>query len=333
MRRPRWQRFPRSLGVTLVELVIVIAIAGVIAAIVGVFLLRPIQGYDAQVRRAELVDAAESALRRIARDIRRALPNSVRIRDSLGNVNNVTCNTGGVTCAIEMLNTLDGARYREGPGVNPSGHNHAPPPYRLRFEGPDSDGFNVLGFFESLLNAGLIPYSSGTTGRLAIYNRGEPGGNAYEDAANVNVNDAVVITNPAVTQFNIGNDDQADEHQVTLDAASTKPFRFRSRSPNQRVYLVDMPITYLCDVSAPQRSIRRYASYNITAAQPTNPAAPPLNAVAPALLTNHVVGCVFTYQAGVAQRSAVVTLDMTIQDPDTNERVRLLHQVHVDNAP
>ena len=75
---------------TLIELIVVITITGIIAVVLGQFIVRPIQGYQDQVRRAELVDAAEMALRRTALDIRQALPNSVRIRDALGNTGSVT---------------------------------------------------------------------------------------------------------------------------------------------------------------------------------------------------------------------------------------------------
>lgn len=229
-----------------------------------------------------------------------------------------------------MLNTVDGARYREGPGTNPSGHNHAPGSFRLNFAGADTDGFNVLGFFRNV----TIPFVSNNTtnpARLAIYNQGVVNADAYADAG-AGAGTAVVITNPAVTTFTIQNDGGTfdDEHQIV---PTTGNFRFRWRSPNQRVFIVDTPITYLCDPAAGQRSVRRYANYNIAAVQPTDPTAAPLSAVAPALVTNHVSGCTFTYQAGVAQRSAVVTLDMTIRDTTSNEQVRLLHQVHVDNAP
>lgn len=308
--RPRPGTLASSTGFTLVEMVVVIAISGIIAAMVGVFLLRPIQGYDAQVKRAELVDAAESTLRRIARDIRRALPNSVRI-DGSGKI-------------IEMLNTVDGARYREGPGQLAGGHDHSPSQFRLKFNGADVDGFNVLGTFQNI----TVPFTStGTQYRISIYNQGVSGADAYADAGAGG--GQVVITNPAVTTFRIQDDGAGDEHQIV---PLTGNFHFRWRSPNQRVYIVDTPITYLCDTGV-VRSIRRYDSYSVAAVQPTNPAVAPLNGASSGLVANHVAGCVFTYQPGVAQRSGLVTLDLTVQDPTTGEQVRLLHQVHVDNAP
>lgn len=327
--KPVVHRARRNGGVTLIELVAVITITGIIAVVLGTFIVKPIQGFQATLRRAELVDAAEMALRRTARDIRLALPNSVRVRDSLGNVNNVTCNAAGVTCAIEMLNTLDGARYREGPGTNPGGHNHANPQYRLRINATDNDGFNVIGFFRNI----TVPYIS-TTQRLAIYNQGVVNADAYTDGDDsLAVPARYVITRPDVTTFTIDGDDflpTPDEHHVSPGAGND--FRFRWASPNQRVFVVDKPITYLCNAGA-GGTIRRYENYPIRAAQPTNPAAAPLLAVTGALLTTPVTACTFTYTPGTNQRAGLITLAITVADTASGEQVRLLHQVHVDNSP
>lgn len=329
--RTEFNRARRITGVTLIELVVVITITGIIAVVLGTFIVRPIQGYQATVRRAELVDAAEMALRRTARDIRQALPNSVRVRDSLGNVNNVTCNAAGVTCAIEMLNTMDGARYRDGPGTNPGGHNHANTAFRLRINSTDSDGFNIVGFFQNI----LVPFTS-TTERLAIYNQGVTNADAYADGdESTAAPSRYVITRPGVTTFTIRLDGQEDstafndEHQVK---PALGDFRFRWASPNQRVFIVDTPVTYICSGGA-GGTIRRYSEYAITAAQPTNPAAAPLSGGNNALLTTPVTACTFSYSPGTNQRAGLVTLDITITDTASGERVRLLHQVHVDNSP
>ena len=280
----------RNAGVTLIELVVVITISGIIATILGAFIVRPIQGYQAQVRRGELVDAAEMSLRKMSRDIHQALPNSVRIRDSLGNVNNVTCNVAGVTCAIEMLNTMDGARYREGPGQiagPPVGHNHAPSQYRLKFNGADSDGFNIIGFFQNI----TVPFTS-TTERLAIYNQGVPSADAYADA---NLpGGPYVITNPnppANTKFTIATDDGGFDDEDQILPVGSASFNFRWASPNQRVYIVDTPVSYVCSSGA-GGNITRYDKYAISATQPTNPGG------SAALLTTPVTACSFTYSPG-----------------------------------
>lgn len=91
----------RQLGFTLIEALMVIVITGILAAVVAVFIRAPVQGYFDSVRRAELTDAADVALRRITRDVRLALPNSLRVTT-----------TGGVTY-IEFIMTSAGGRYRD----------------------------------------------------------------------------------------------------------------------------------------------------------------------------------------------------------------------------
>jgi len=85
-------------GFTLVEAVIVITLTGIIASVVAIFIARPVRGYFDSAQRAELTDIADTALRRIARDLRLALPNSIR--------------PTGVSTAIEFLSTQTGGRYR-----------------------------------------------------------------------------------------------------------------------------------------------------------------------------------------------------------------------------
>ena len=71
-------RYSCARGFTLLEAVLVIVITGIIAAIVAVFIKLPVDSYLDSARRAELTDVADTAVRRMARDIHLALPNSVR---------------------------------------------------------------------------------------------------------------------------------------------------------------------------------------------------------------------------------------------------------------
>jgi MSHA biogenesis protein MshO len=94
-------RSPRkSGGFTLVEMVVVIAILGIVSAMVAVFIKRPVESYVDSARRAELSDIADTALRRMMRDLRLALPNSIRVTS-----------VGSVTY-LEFLLTSGGGRYR-----------------------------------------------------------------------------------------------------------------------------------------------------------------------------------------------------------------------------
>ncbi|HET7306357.1 MAG TPA: prepilin-type N-terminal cleavage/methylation domain-containing protein [Gammaproteobacteria bacterium] len=271
-------------GFTLIEIIIVIIVLGIIGAIGATFVNYTVEGYDAQTRRAALVDDTTLALSRMARDIRAALPNSVRVASN------------GSRIAIEMINVVAGERYRDGPGPNHNGDNAI-----LKFNKPD-DQFNVLpGMTQSL------PADT----RLVIYNVGISGANAYD---NTNV-----IT-PASTTVATAAD--TDETQVTLSA----PFQFTYRSPDQRVYFVDGPISYVCD--AAQHTLTRYSGYTLMATQPI---ANSDFGTTGALAAEDVSGCNFAYSPGTAQRAGVATVSLTLARQ--GESVQLLEQVHVINAP
>lgn len=95
MRRVSYQH-----GFTLIELIMVIVILGVIGGMVAVFMKGPIDAYFDAGRRASLTDVADTVVRRIARDLQRALPNSIR-----------TSTAGGTNC-LEFVPTKTGGRYR-----------------------------------------------------------------------------------------------------------------------------------------------------------------------------------------------------------------------------
>lgn len=84
-------------GFTLIEAIVAIVITGILAGIVAVFIAKPVEGYADSVRRAELTDVADVALRRMARDVRLALPNSLRT----------------VANGFEFVMTKSGGRYRD----------------------------------------------------------------------------------------------------------------------------------------------------------------------------------------------------------------------------
>lgn len=285
------QTTPRTLrGFTLIELIMVIVITGIIAAVVSVFIRSPVQGYVDLSRRAELVDAAESALRLMARDIRRALPNSIRI--------------SGAT-AIEMINTVEGVRYRHDPPGTPL--------QRLDFDTADQS-FNAIGTFSTITK----PFAS-TGQRLVIYNLGGAGADAYDATTGV-------IT-PAGVTFTIHADPappggSGAEDQIFLSAGHQFPFQ----SPRQRLFLVDGPISYICNTGT--GFLNRYTGYGLAIAQPVPPGGAGVTGIP---LTRHVSACTFTYSAGTATRAGLVTLELTLTD--SGESVRLLHQVHVDNVP
>jgi MSHA biogenesis protein MshO len=259
----------------------------------AMFIVMPMNAYTAQTRRAALVDESDSALRFMARDLRSALPNSVRIAAS-----------GSVT-ALELLATADGARYQDNVPV-------ANPALALDFTAPDGAFATTVPFTQLTL-----PWSSNAY-YLAIYNVGVPGANAYQ-TANPNV-----IT-PARTTITISAGAAANQNLVTLAPA----FQFAYGSPEKRVYLVSGPVSYLCDTSA--GTLTRYSGYQISSTEPTSDAALVSAGASAALVAADVGACLFTYSAGTAQRNALATLSLQITQ--SGESVQLLSEVQVVNAP
>jgi MSHA biogenesis protein MshO len=282
----------RQSGFTLIELVITMTISVIVVAFAGLFISGPVLGFTDQARRVRLVDAADSALQRISRDIRRALPNSVRV-----------ANVGSIS-AVELLSTADGARYRgNAPGTTDQ---------ILDFSGADS-AFNVIGPFTRIAK----PFSS-TNHFLAIYNVGVTGADAYELAN---------VMTPPGTQIDIAADTMAGEDRVNLSPA----FRFAYGSPTQRVFLVDGPVSYICDSVA--GTLTRYVGYAIAEDHADRDTGGELLAAgaSASLIAGRITGCGFSYAAGTAERAGMVTLEITVGEQ--GEAISQLAQVHVDNVP
>jgi MSHA biogenesis protein MshO len=279
-------------GFTLIELVITLVVSTVVVAFISLFISGPVTGFTDQARRARLVDSADAALRRIGRDVRRALPNSVR-----------TTSAGGVI-ALEVLSTVDGARYRAQPPGTAA--------QILDFAAADGS-LNVLGPFTQVAK----PWSS-TTHYLAVYNVGVPGADAYELAN--------VIT-PVNTTIDVSVDGATGEDRVTL----TPAFRFAYPSPTQRVFLVEGAVTYLCDAVA--GTLMRYHGYTIATSQASRDSHGELigAGATASLMANQLVSCSFAYTPGTAERAGLVTLQFAVRAQ--GETVSLLSQVHVDNVP
>ncbi len=265
----------RASGFTLVELIVVITLLGILAAFAASFMVQPIQGFLDTSRRAQLVARAETALARITRELRLALPNSVRVHAS------------GTT--VEFLRTLSGGRYRReaDPGAVPGDP--------IDFNAA-ADGFDVLGGMPS---PGLVVGGGsrqadcldGTVDCLVIYNTGQPGADAWRG------------DNIAAVAFM----DKGPPLRANFDNSGDRPgWSFPFASPAQRFYIVDTPVAFVCDLGTGQ--VRRVAEYPITAVQSQDP---PGTAH---LLVDGVTGCAFGYAPGTATRAGLVTIQLTLSE-------------------
>lgn len=147
-------QFKTVSGFTLIEAIMVMVITGILAGIVAVFIAKPVEGYVDSVRRAELTDAADVALRRVTRDTRLALPNSLR----------------AVANGYEFIMTKAGGRYRDASDGSTGGN-------ALSFTS-GSTNFDVLGVMPTLASGASGDY-------IVVYNLGagyEPA-NAYDCTA------------------------------------------------------------------------------------------------------------------------------------------------------
>jgi MSHA biogenesis protein MshO len=288
-------------GFSLVELIVVIVITGIIASVIGSFIAGPIQGFFDQARRAELVDAAQLALVRMGRDLRSALPNSVRLHNG----------------ALELLLALDGDRYRTEPAALAGDDD------QLQFASPDTsfNTFRQLGANQTL-PAGV---------RLAVYPLG------YLSAADPYAAPellAGMATGGVMTPANVAGLTTTStvggvlEHRVTLTGGGHPGHRFKYESPRRRVFLVGGPVMYRCIGG----DLIRYDTYGVNAAPVVPPTDPGM--IATVVVADIVQSCAFSYDPGTARRNAVATLTVTLADPAApNEVVRLVRQVHMNNVP
>lgn len=286
----------RTSGFTLIEAIVAITITGILAGIVTVFISKPIQGYLDTVRRAELTDQADLALRRITRDVRLALPNSLRVTTA-----------GGVTY-VEFIMTSAGARHRaEGDGSTGGDF--------LSYTTVADTTFDVLGPMPA--NPAIAPGDF-----IVIYNLGP--GNAPADA----------YTAPApggnrATVLGIAG------NVVTLTAnpfaAQTPPLP----SPDARFQVVPATVravTYACPVTGtPANNLTRQWNYGFNVAQGT----PPAGGITAILAAGATCTIEYAANASGRNGLLLVNLTLTQVDAATGigESVNLSQQIRVDNAP
>lgn len=132
-------------GVTLIEMIVAIVVSGILVAMVSMFVRNQVQSYTDVAARTELADAADSAVRRIARELQAALPNSVR---TSGNF-------------LEFVPMRNAGRYRAQKNV--AGDDE------LDFSSSSDASFEVFG----------PPITIALGDQLVIYNLGITGSDVY----------------------------------------------------------------------------------------------------------------------------------------------------------
>jgi MSHA biogenesis protein MshO len=291
-------------GFTLIELIVVMVVTGIIAGSIVVFFRPAFNSYVAVGRRAGLTDLADTALRKMSRDIRLAVPNSIR--------------SPSPQC-FELVPTSAGGRYRMQPDTVWDSANPGTP--SAPFDG--TTAVAVLDVLTSLASQmSLAPLPAPGDYWLVIDNQ--------------NTNDVYAGTNRAAVQsFGAPPDPSLGYHRITLPST-----QFPSGYNGGRFVLVpnaQNAVFYVCagtgvnSAGSGTGTLYRFASYGYNAATPA--ACPvPVVGITPVLATK-VKNCSFVYSPtqGATQQSGFVWMDLEIADQ--GETIAMMHGSHVDNVP
>jgi MSHA biogenesis protein MshO len=291
----------RQRGFTLIELVVVMVVTGVLAGILVVFFSPAFSNYMAAGRRATLSDMADGAMRRMARDIRSAVPNSVR----------QTATPAPNRQYLEVVPTSSGGRFRTAPETNWDAANPGNPSMALDPNAPGS-GFDVLTTLDPM-----------------------PKKDDWIVIGNQDPSDLYGATPRSLSRIqSIGAapSPQAGTARIMLTSVAVVP---PGHEGGRFVVVPDAQrsVSYICDSpgldaqGAGTGTLHRVPGQNFSATQPQ-----PVPTAA-SILATHVQACSFNYSANAGGTQDNGLVEITLQLTDQNESVTLYYSVHVDNVP
>jgi len=307
MRRTRPERrAPSARGLTLIEMVVAIVLVAIVVAAITYFAYPVRQAVDLTTR-AELTDAADNALQRIGREVRLALPNSVRVSG---------------THYLEFIPVRSAGRYRSASSGT------------VCDTGTDELAFDVTDTcFKSI---GPLPNASTITGNdhlvLNNYGPGFSGQNVYATSGTLNRRKVQTAT------------DEGSRERI-LYTPSTAFTDTLHDSAGKRFYIVvgnattALPeaVTYECLPATSGGTLNRRWGYNMVATQPAATGDFTGAASTSTLIANDVTSCDFDYDPnGVSPQVGLLTLRLTLSralSGGETESVTLYHSVHVSNVP
>lgn len=261
-------------GFTLVEMIMAIVITGIVAGIVAVFIARPVEGYIASARRADLTDMADLALKQMALEIRTAVPNSVRVTTDLSGNH-----------FLEFIPTLSGGRY-----CTDSDTDAICTANPLLFSGSDTS-FAVLGPSPSGSNNDwLVIYNTNTTNAAQ---------NAYQaPSATSNRRQLSPAPGSTVSFSTYGYD--------SLHFSESRRFQIVEASGTYN----SGPVTFACESQGGTTNgsgfLNRYTNYGFLTSQPTS------GMGAASRVAGSIQACQFTY-GQISGTNGLVTVSLTLR--------------------
>lgn len=282
-------------GFTLVEIIIVIAIMGIIGGLSTMIIGRSLDSYAALERRTNLQTSIRLAVERISRELRHALPHSI-------------CVNSGGGCAASgnrfyFIPVKDSGRYQDRPGAYT-----APPPIqreRLPVAPQSRDRFDIL----STNSANRL--NSANSDWVVVYNLNNT--DIYAGTSDVRKEINTVI------QKDIHNDADAntDIDQIQFLGGNQT---FANHSPSRRFHIIeDETVTlFYLDGTNLYRDTTTFSTPNTQTANTR-------------LLMQNVQACTFTYTPGSPQRAGLLRIDITVAQQ--GETIQVIHDAHVYNTP
>ncbi len=290
-----------QIGVTLIELIMVIAIMGISGAVISVFILPAIQSYISVRDRASLASDAQSALRIISQDVHSSVPNSLRTPNS--------------SC-IETVPTTSGGGYRIDRDIvndTPAGCNATGTCSAVV---DTSSATSVLDVLSTLSSTPAV-------GDYVVINNQVPeqihsGSNraAITAVSTPRSTDGVLRLSIGSTQFPLG---YSDGRFVVVPSSG--------------------PVTYVCngadgtlDANGDGKgTLYRRSGYGFNTSFASCPTGASLSGAA--VVAKKVKSCTFTYSPNQGSTEQNGFLSMAIELSRNNETVSLISGSHVDNAP
>jgi len=293
----------RHQGFTLVELIVVITLLGIISLVTVGFITSTVQGYADLTRRDQLSSAARVAVERMARELRNALPNSIRVADD----------------CIEFIPALAASRYLTLPLTSAS-NAFSSVPFATQ---PELGRVAVYPIDTNTADEPLRP-----AGQNPIYDI-DQGDSATIAIISPPINTSTVL-NAASGAVDVV---LTSNHRFPAEAPSKRYFivdepvsfcvvgsdlyRFQGTSGSAYTYALNQPTggTLFTNLAEPQK----------------------------ALLASDVVSPVdnnvFTYSGATLLRNGIVLFDLFVEDQQltsadrTRENIRVQFEVQIKNAP
>ena len=282
-------------GFTLVELVMVMVVTGVVAAGLVVFFRPALDNYAMATRRATLTDLADGAMRMMTRDVRSAVPNSIRQP-------NAQC--------FEVVPTADGGRLRIAPDIQAAG---ASMPL---------DTFQPTTQFDVISPLQAAP----AVGDWIVIGNQVPE-DLYTLASSSQIT-SVALPPTSSSPYALGT------LRIGIASRQFAPGyeggRFVVVPNSQKAVFYSCSNAGVDANGTGTGTLYRFSGYGFDAAAPTACKAP---AATTAVLATRIAQCEFTYDPNPGSEQAAGYMQMRLRLSDRGDAVDLLYGAYADNLP